>query len=73
MDLNLELIKILDESLVTVNKLLSLMKTDHDHMQRCINGDILKEYQKVSDEAIEVVNGIQNTLIVLQDRQKSGM
>lgn len=73
MDLNLELIKILDESMVTINKLVTLMKSDQDHMQRCVNGDILKEYQKVSDEVIEVVNDIQNTLIVLQERQKSGM
>lgn len=71
--MNAGLTEILEESLALTKKLLLMMQSDRDDMQRCINGEVFDAYIRASKEAEEIVKDIQKSLVILHTGRKPGL
>ncbi len=65
--------RILDESLILAERLTIQMKLDQDDMEGCINGEVLDAYGKASQGAMDIVEKIHKSLMILQTGQKPGL
>ena len=63
--------EMLDESMILTKRLLLLIVSDQDDMKDCINGEVLDAYIRASQEAMDIAEKIQNSLMMLQAGQKS--
>lgn len=61
-----ELLEAIQNCTATADWLLDLLEQDEQDMPNCINGEILAEYQKGTEEALRTANAIKADLIKLQ-------
>lgn len=67
--MNPELVKALQDCIITVNKLLTLLEDDVEDMPNCVNGEILAAYKNSADEARNIADTIKKSLLLLRDNQ----
>lgn len=67
--MNPELLKELQDCIITVNKLLTLLEDDVEDMPNCVNGEILAAYRNGADEARHISDTLKKALLLLCDSQ----
>lgn len=58
------------ESIALCKKLINQLREDRAEMRRCMQGDMLKAYEKATDKAIDEVEKIQKDLRRIQSMQQ---
>lgn len=65
--------ELLDESLALTKKLLMMMESDQDDMKGCINGEVLDAYSRASREAMDIVEKIRKSMMILRTGQRPSL
>ena len=71
--MELELIKILDESIALVDRLRAQLEDDNDVIQHCIQGEVLIYYVRNNIKAMEMLDSIREQLVVSRQEHEAAM
>ncbi len=71
--MELETIRRLDDCLILVDRLISELEQDNDEIQSCISGEILVQYIKGNELAMELLYSIRRQIVELQQEQEAAL
>ena len=71
--MELELIKILDESIALLDRLRAQLEDDNDVIQHCIQGEVLIYYVRNNIKAMEMLDSIREQLVVSRQEHEAAM